>query len=168
VKTPTTLAAGAALGLGARALLPRLLLVKFRRDVARLNEGDYAPLLASYADDAVLHFNDADHRWRGEHRGTAALGRFFQEFVAAKVTGEIKRLWVAGPPWALTMIVRFDDEARAPDGRRIYDNRTVLVLRTRWGKVVEQWDYYEDTVRMVAFDRELSDLGVAPRGPAAA
>jgi ketosteroid isomerase-like protein len=164
----TSLLAGAALGLGARALLPKALMVKFRRDVAKLNAGDYAPLLASYADDAVLHFNDADHRWRGEHRGTAELDLFFRDFVAAKVQGEIKQLWIAGPPWALTMIVRFDDHAHAPDGRQLYDNRTTLVLRTRWGKVVEQWDYYEDTVRMVAFDRALSEIGVEPVGRRAA
>ncbi len=44
-------------------------------------------------------------------------------------------------------MVRFDDHADAPDGTRLYENRTVLVLRTRWGKVVEQQDFYADTAR---------------------
>ena len=46
------------------------------------------------------------------------------------------------------MWVRFDDHADAPDGTRIYENSTVLVLRTRWGKVVEQHDFYVDTQRI--------------------
>jgi ketosteroid isomerase-like protein len=58
------------------------------------------------------------------------------------------------------MWVRFDDHADAPDGTRIYDNHTVLVLRTRWGKVVEQHDYYADTAAIVALDRKLEELGV--------
>ncbi len=57
---------GAKLAIAARALLPRLLLVKFRRDVGRLNAGDHSTLLAAYADDAVLRFNAGDHRWAGE------------------------------------------------------------------------------------------------------
>ena len=34
----------------------------------------------------------------------------------------------AGPPWALTMWVRFDDDVEGPDGTRLYENWTVLVL----------------------------------------
>jgi ketosteroid isomerase-like protein len=48
------------------------------------------------------------------------------------------------------------------DGGRIYENRTVLVLRTRWGKIVEQEDFYIDTGRLLAFDRKLAELGVDP------
>ena len=64
-----TLIAGAALAIGARSLMNTLLLEKFRADVRALNSGDYSGLLASYADDAVLAFNEGDHRWAGEHRG---------------------------------------------------------------------------------------------------
>jgi hypothetical protein len=37
-----------------RALIPKLLLLKFGRDVKRLNEGDYSGLLAAYSEDFVL------------------------------------------------------------------------------------------------------------------
>ncbi len=152
--------AGAAIAIAARALLPRLLLVKFARDVRRLNAGDHSSLLDAYAEDAVLHFNDGDHRWAGEWRGKGNIGRFLDNFTAARIQGEIKQLAVSGPLWALTMWVRFDDHADGPDGSRLYENRTVLVLRTRWGKVVGQEDFYTDTERILAFDRKLGELGV--------
>jgi hypothetical protein len=36
----------------------------------------------------------------------------------------------------------------------------VLVLRTRWGKIVEQSDFFVDTARLVEFDRRLAELGI--------
>ncbi len=157
-----SLITGAALAVTARALLPQLLLAKFRPDVAKLNAGDHSSLLAAFADDAVLHFNDGDHRWAGDWVGKPSIDRFLRNFTAAKVQGEIKEVTTSGPPWALTMWVRFDDHADAPDGTRLYENRTVLVLRTKWGKVVDQEDFYVDTEAIAALDRKLTELGVAP------
>jgi mannose-6-phosphate isomerase-like protein (cupin superfamily) len=48
----------------------------------------------------------------------------------------------------------------APDGTRIYQNRTALVLRTRWGKIVEQNDFYVDTAPIAELDRKLTELGI--------
>jgi ketosteroid isomerase-like protein len=155
------LLAGAALALAARAALPRLLLLKFAPSVAKLNAGDHEPLLDAYAEDFVLHFNDGPHRWRGDWVGKAGFDAFLRNFTAAGIQGEIKRVATSGPLWALTMWVRFDDHADAPDGTRIYENSTVLVLRTRWGKVVEQHDFYVDTQAIVDLDRRLDELGVA-------
>ncbi len=159
-RTPVLSGAGAAFA--GRALLRRLLLLKFRRDVAKLNGGDYRPLLAGYAQDAVLHFNEGDHRWAGEHRGKPAIERFLRDFTRAGLKGEIKDLWIGGPPWALTLVARFDDLAAAPDGTPLYANRTCLVIRTRWGKIVDHEDFYEDTGRILAFEAELRALGIAP------
>jgi ketosteroid isomerase-like protein len=153
---------GIAASLGARALMHRLLLWQFARNVASLNAGDYRPLLANYAEDAVLHFNDGPHRWAGEHRGKAAIERFLAEFVGAGLQGEIRQLWTAGPPWALTMAVRFDDQAIAPDGERLYANRVAMVIRTRWGRIVEHEDYYEDTGRILTLEQALREHGIVP------
>lgn len=153
---------GAALAVAGRGLIPRLLLLKFGRDVRKLNAGDHASLLRAYAEDAVLRFNDGDHRWAGDWSGRANIARFLENFTAAGIQGEIRQIAVSGPPWALTMWVRFDDHADGPDGTRLYENRTVLVLRTRWGKVVEHEDFYTDTDRITAFDRKLAELGVEP------
>jgi len=153
---------GGVLALAARAALPRLLLLKFGPSVAKLNAGDHKPLLDAYADDFVLHFHDGPHRWKGEWVGKAGMDAFLQMFTAAGIQGEIKGMATSGPLWALTMWVRFDDHADAPDGTRLYTNSTVLVLRTRWFKVVEQHDFYVDTQEIVDFDRKLTERGVEP------
>ena len=92
-----SLLAGAGAAIAVRALLPRLALLKLRSDVRRLNAGDYQPLLAGYADDAVLHFNEGPHRWSGDYRGKPEIERFLREFTAAGLKGEIRELWIAGP-----------------------------------------------------------------------
>ena len=119
-------------------------------------------LLAGYADHAVLHFNDGPHRWSGDYRGKPAIERFLREFTAAGLTGEIRELWIEGPPWAATLIARFDDRATGPSGEELYANRVVIVARTRWGKIVEHEDFYEDTGRILAFDEKLRELGIGP------
>ncbi len=158
------LVVGATAAAVARAALARVLLARFRRDVTALNHGDYRPLLTAYADDAVLAFAGGDHRWAGRHRGRAALERFFANFVAAGLRGEIRELHMSGPPWRLTLIVRFDDRAVGDDGEELYRNRTVLLVRTRWGRVVEQEDFYEDTERIVTLEARLRERGVDPVG----
>jgi ketosteroid isomerase-like protein len=151
---------GAGLGFGAAAMIPAVLRARFTSDVTALNAGDHRPLLDAYSDDFVLHFHDGDHRWRGQWRGRDGMDRFLRNFTAAKIQGEIKAVAASGPPWAMTIWARFDDHADGPEGERLYENRTVLVLRTRWGKVVEQEDFYADTGRLTDFDRRLSELGV--------
>lgn len=162
--TRSSVLVGAGAAVAANVLLKQALLVKFRRDVTRLNAGDHAPLLASYADDAVLHFNTGEHRWSGDHVGKPAIDRFLRDFTRARVQGDIKGVWLSGPPWALTMAVRFDDGAKGPSGEQLYENQTCLVLRTRWGKIVDQVDYYVDTKRIVGLEKRLNELGVEPVG----
>jgi ketosteroid isomerase-like protein len=150
-------AVGAVAGLGARAMVPVALRSKFRGDVRRLNAGDPSTLLGAYADDAVLHFPQGDHRFAGPWRGKAAIERFLRTFVASRIQGQLRDVAVSGPPWALTIWVRFDDHADADDGTRLYENRAVLVLRTRWGRVVDHEDFFADTERIRAFDRALAE-----------
>jgi ketosteroid isomerase-like protein len=156
------LAIGFVLAVGLQSLTRRLLLAKFRQSVAALNQGDWKPLLDGFAEDAVLHFNDAPHRWAGEHRGRVQIEAFLQDFVGAGLQGEIKDFWISGPPWALTGIARFDDRAVGPDGEELYSNQTLILVHTKWGKVVEQRDFYVDTERITEFDRKLTELGIEP------
>jgi ketosteroid isomerase-like protein len=157
-----SLLAGAGAAIAVRALLPRLALIKLRRDVLRLNAGEYKPLLAGYADDAVLHFNEGPHRWSGDYRGKPEIERFLREFTAAGLQGEITELWTSGPPWALTLIGRFNDRATGADGEELYANRVVIIARTRWGKIVDHEDFYMDTGRIAEFDQKLRELGIDP------
>ena len=153
---------GFSIAIAGRALVLQLLRLKFARDVRRLNAGDYSSLLAAYGNDFVLHFNEGDHRWSGDWVGKAGMERFLQNFTAAHIQGTIRQIAISGPPWAMTMWARFDDHADAPDGTRIYENRTALVLRTRWGKIVDQNDFYADTAPIIALDRKLTELGIHP------
>jgi ketosteroid isomerase-like protein len=145
-----------------RALFSRLALLKLRRDVRRLNAGDYDALLSGYAGDAVLRFPEGPHRWSGEHRGKPAIERFLRNFTKAGIQGELSEIWLGGPPWALTAAVRFDDRATGPDGEELYANRVAMVVRTRWGRIVEHDDFFLDTGRIDAFEEKLQALGVAP------
>jgi len=154
--------AGAGGAIAARALLVRALLVKLRHDVRALNAGDFQPVLSNYAGDAVLQFNEGEHRWAGEHRGTAAIGRFLQNFVGAGLQGDISELLIAGAPWRLTLAARFDDRAHGPAGQELYRNRTILLARTRWGRIVRQEDFYEDTQRISTLESRLTELGIEP------
>lgn len=153
---------GAGAAMGGRALVSHLVLLKLRRDVRRLNEGDYGPVLSSYAEDAVMRFNPGPHRWSGEHRGKPAIERFLQNFTQAGIRGAIGEIWLAGPPWAFRVAVRFDDGARGPEGEELYANRVAMTLRTRWGRVVEQDDFFADTAPIVRFEERLQALGVEP------
>jgi ketosteroid isomerase-like protein len=153
-----TASTGAAGALAARALLSHVLLLKLRRDVQALNAGDYRRVLSNYARDAVLRFNEGEHRWAGEHRGKVAIALFLQSFVDAGLQGHVSELFVAGAPWRLTLIARFDDHAQDRAGEEIYRNRTILLARTRWGRIVVQEDFYEDTQRIIALDARLREL----------
>jgi ketosteroid isomerase-like protein len=161
-RTKLLITVGAGSAIAARMLLARVLLLKLRRDVEALNAGNYEPLLAGYAPDAVLHFNEGPHRWAGEHRGKPAIARFLKNFVDAGIHGQITELFISGAPWRMTLLVRFDDHANDPAGEEIYRNRTVLLARTRWGRIVRQEDFYEDTQSINALETRLSELGVRP------
>lgn len=69
-----------------------------------------------------------------------------------------------GPRWAPKLVARFDDHADAFDGERLYENQAVLVVKIRFGTIVEQQDFYLDTQRIVDFDRALTDRGVTAHG----
>jgi hypothetical protein len=83
-----------------------------------------------------------------------AIEAFLKAFVAAGIQGELVELFTQGLPWRLTLVARFDDFANGPSGERLHENRTVLVLTTRWGRVVRQEDFYEDTGRILAFEAQ--------------
>jgi hypothetical protein len=51
----------------------------------------------------------------------------------------------------MRVCVLFTDRARGDDGRVIYENRAVLLIKARWGKVVYQEDFL-DTQRVELFD----------------
>ena len=150
--------AGISTAFAVKLLVMRALTLKLQRDIDALNNGNYRPLLSSFHRDAVLTFADGDSRWSGTHRGRAAIEKFFQDFVAAGIKGQVTEIDSGGAPWRMTLLVRFDDQAHAADGTELYNNRTVLLVRTSWGRIVSQEDFFEDTTRIDAFEKKLRQL----------
>jgi ketosteroid isomerase-like protein len=125
-----------------------------RRNVRSLARGNPGPLLAGYADDAVLVFPGRSS-WGGEHRGKAAIAEFLRRFIDAGLVGEVQEILVNGPPWRTSVCVLFTDKAMDDSGKVIYENRSVLYGRAVWGKIVYQEDF-EDTHKVEAFDAYLA------------
>jgi ketosteroid isomerase-like protein len=124
-----------------------------RRGVRALNSGDPGPLLASFSDDAVLAF-PGQSSWAGEYRGKPAIEQFVRRFHEAGLRGEVRDIVVNGPPWRMTVCALFVDRATGGDGATIYENRAILVMHGKWGKIVSQEDFL-DTQKVAAFDEVL-------------
>ncbi|MEA2388140.1 MAG: hypothetical protein QOG41_913 [Thermoleophilaceae bacterium] len=141
---------GAPLAQAAYAAAFRALL---RRAVPRLMEGDVDAFLRFYADDATLSF-PGDNSWGPEYRGKEEIRGFLERFLRVGIRGEVHEISVSGPPWDTTVFVRFTDHAHGPDGTLVYENDAVVILKSRWGKVVSE-RVYEDTEKVAEFDRYL-------------
>jgi ketosteroid isomerase-like protein len=127
---------------------------RIRRGVQALRDGDPGPLLAGFADDAVLVFPGTS-TWAGEYRGKRSIEGFLRRFLDAGLVGETHDIVVNGPPWRTTVCVLFVDRAADADGEVVYENRVMFLVRAVWGKVVYQEDFL-DTQRVTAFDAYLS------------
>jgi ketosteroid isomerase-like protein len=132
-----------------------------QRGVQKINSGDIGPMLASYADDAVLVF-PGEHSWGGEYRGKGRIREFLQRCVDSGIKFEVEQIVVDGWPWKTTICVRLTDEARAQDGTVVYANRALIFAKVAWGKIRFQEDY-EDTQRVVPFDAYLESQPGAAR-----
>jgi ketosteroid isomerase-like protein len=153
-RTTLAFAAGAATAAATQAAYTGATRALLRRNVAALMAGDPRPLLRMYAPDAELTF-PGEHSWGPVYRGRAEIEGFLRRFLAAGLRGDVGHIYVDGPPWATRIALHFDDHADDPaTGARIYDNRAVIVLETRWGRVVRE-RVYEDTQKVAAFDAAL-------------
>jgi ketosteroid isomerase-like protein len=126
-----------------------------RRNIRALNAGDLVPVLAGFADDAVLVF-PGHSSWAREYRGKAAIESFLRRFAEARLVGTPHEILVNGPPWRTTACVVFSDQATDNTGAIVYQNRAVLLARVVWGKIIYQEDFL-DTQKVEAFDAHLAD-----------
>lgn len=152
-RTKLAMLAGAAGATTAHAAYTGAVRALLRRNVAALMDGDPTPLLRLYAPHPELHF-PGDHSWGPVYRGPQEIEGFLRRFLAAGLRGEVSDIYVAGPPWATRIALRFDDHAHDADGARVYANHAVIVLRTRWGRVVHE-EVFEDTQKVAALDAHL-------------
>src|SRR4051794_35119478 len=134
-----------------------------RRNIAKMNRGDYAPALAMFAPDATLAF-PGDNSWAGEfhrpepgrepsvsHRNRDEIEGFLRRYVATGMQMVVDDILVNGPPWNTRAAARVHHWIPGPDGRDLYNNRAILFVHARWGKIQAQEDY-EDTERVAALD----------------
>lgn len=157
LKTTVAGAAGAAAGAAAPALYGRAIAWLTRRNIATLCAGDPEPLVRMFAAGAVLIF-PGEHSWGRTYRGRDEIRGFLERFVAVGLRGEAGAILVQGPPWRTEIAVEFNDEARDPGGALVYENRALIRLTARWGRIVRE-ETYEDTQRVVAFDEHLAARG---------
>jgi ketosteroid isomerase-like protein len=103
----------------------------------QLNAFDIDGLLKTFAEDVVFEFH-GDTPFGGERVGRAGVREWFEQ-----VDRELGRLHltaqevaVSGPPWNMTIIVRFTDRYALIGGASM-DNYGFQYIRTAWGKVKE-------------------------------
>jgi ketosteroid isomerase-like protein len=134
-----------------------------RRNIEALNSGDAEPVLGMFAAAADLCFPGVNS-WSGQfrqpvtgrqpfvsHRGRDEIEAFLRRYTGDGIQMEVEDILVNGPPWNTRVAVRAQVWATGPNGMNVYENRAVLLLTVRWGKVKRQEDY-EDTERAAQFD----------------
>ncbi|MGB7051211.1 MAG: nuclear transport factor 2 family protein [Acidimicrobiales bacterium] len=145
-----------------------------RRNIRALNDGDYRPALAMFGEGAELTF-PGDNSWARQfrapqpgrepfptHRGRDQIETFLRAYVDNRIQMEVEDILVNGPPWSTRIAVRSHVWIQGRDGRDLYTNRAVLMVRSSWGKIRSQEDY-EDCERAAALDRHLAEeSGEAP------
>lgn len=123
------------------------------RNMARLREGDYRPLLRSDAKNVRFRF-PGDSSFAADLVGKDALEEWLKRFVDVGLQIYPDEVILQGLPWRSTICVRgtvFLDE----HGRRVYNNRYVLWGHTCWGLVTD-YEVYEDTQEAKRFDEHLT------------
>ena len=147
-----------------------------RRNIAALNHGRHQPVLAMFAPDATLSFPGINS-WSGQfrtptagrtafvsHRDRNEIEAFLRRYVDHRIQMSIEDILVNGPPWKTRIAVRAHVWASGPEGGDAYNNRAVLMINTRWGKIRAQEDY-EDTERAAAFDAYRDVQASSPKPP---
>jgi ketosteroid isomerase-like protein len=81
--------------------------------------------------------------WAGEYRGKPAIDGFLRRFREGGLAGEVHEVVVNGPPWLTRVCVLFEDRATDAAGVVVYENRVMLLVRSRWARVVHQEDFLD-------------------------
>ena len=124
--------------------------------MARVDAGEPRLLLSVTAPDVHFTFPGASS-WAIDTHDRADLERWVRRTASVGLVHEPQQILLSGPPWKLMVAVRLTDQCRAADGRIVYENLAVIVVRTRWGRVVE-FETYLDTDRVAAFDEIAAGL----------
>lgn len=142
-----------------------------RYSIKKLNAGDYSLMLKLASPDFELAFpgeNSLSTMFRPQvngrerhatHRGIEEASAFADRIVIEGIQFRIEDILVNGPPWNTRVGVRVHNFQPGVNGEADrYNNRAVLFVEIRWGRLV-RWEDYEDTQRVAEWDAR-SDSGV--------
>jgi ketosteroid isomerase-like protein len=108
-----------------------------RANFLRVNQKDYPAILKGCTPD-IHHRFGGNHALGGERHDRQSLGRWFERLGRVSPTLQLTAhdIWVKGPPWDTTVVIRWTGTQDLPDGSA-YNNHGVHIVRMRWGKVFE-------------------------------
>ena len=135
-----------------------------RHSIQKLNSGDYSMMLKMASPGFTLAF-PGENSWATmfrparagrdqhiTHQGIDEARAFAERFVNEGVQFVIEDILVNGGPWNTRIALRVHDFVPATGGEQdVYNNRAVLFLEIRWGRLI-RWEDYEDTERITAWD----------------
>ncbi|UED86504.1 nuclear transport factor 2 family protein [Streptomyces profundus] len=110
---------------------------KVRATFRRINEGDYQPVLDSFAPTFRYHFY-GEHALGGTRTTLPAMRRWWERVFRLIPDGrfEVREVLVKGWPWRTTVALHAVITAPLPDGDT-YQNDMHQFLRMRWGRITE-------------------------------
>jgi len=124
------------------------------RNLERLSNADYGPMLDSSSDDVRLRF-PGDNSWAVELQGKSELEPWLQSFSAIGLHVVAEEAIAVGPPWGRTIVVRGTTDLKTRAGDTVHTNRYVMWARAAWGRCTH-YEVYEDTQRTAALDEYLA------------
>jgi ketosteroid isomerase-like protein len=127
------------------------------RQLSALREGNPKPSVRMDARDVEMVF-PGDNSWSGVIRGRRAHKAWLERFCIAGLQIFADEVIVKGRPWRTTICIRGHDQLDSPAGERIYENRYVIWGQLRWGRL-KRYEVYEDTEKVTALDRWLTETG---------
>jgi ketosteroid isomerase-like protein len=122
-----------------------------------LNRGDIHPTLRMDAPDVHFRFPGTSS-WAADITGREHVRTWLRRMTATGLQHHADEVVASGPPWHMTMVLRGTDRLDEPDGTLVYENRYVIWAITRWGRVSD-YEVYEDTEKVTAFDAYLAENG---------
>ena len=117
--------------------------------------GDDSVMMKATAADVTFRFPGSSS-FAASLTGREPLRAWLARFTAFSPRFEVRDVAVSGPPWNMTVALRFHDAIGAD-----YENDGVEWLRIRWGRV-RSVEVFLDTERVSSWESRHAGLGGAP------
>lgn len=92
-----------------------------------------------------------DNSWSGVYRGKKELKAWLERFARVGIQIYPDEVIATGPPWNMRACIRGHDYVKSPEGETVYENRYVIWVKLKWGRIKEE-ETYEDTHKPKALD----------------